>query len=324
MAGTLTVTTKELKDQFGSKRFLILFGFMVLLSVLAAYQGVDYIKNNTSATFNYIFSGARMSFSFNQIMVLFGPILGMALGFDAINKERSSGTLSVLLGQPIYRDTVINGKFLAGAAALATLSTGTIAIMCGITIPLLGFGPTLAEFSKILVITVLTIIYLVFWLSLGILFSVVAKKTSTSILYSIATWMFFAIVLSILASAVAGVLVPLPSSDIVVTESEGGGRGFKMTEEYRDAMIERNVIQSNILRISPTEIYQNTINDILGVAGGFGGMGSMGSQGFERTMSLTEALAANWANITALTVGLVICFAASYMMFLRSEIRPGD
>jgi hypothetical protein len=25
-----------------------------------------------------------------------------------------------------------------------------------------------------------------------------------------------------------------------------------------------------------------------------------------------------------LTVGLVVCFAASYMMFLRSEIRPGD
>ncbi|MBN2336374.1 hypothetical protein JXL21_12510, partial [Candidatus Bathyarchaeota archaeon] len=80
MAGTMTVAAKELKDQFGSKRFLILFGFMVLLSALAAYQGVDYIKNNADASFNFIFSGAMMSFSFNQIMVLFGPILGMALG----------------------------------------------------------------------------------------------------------------------------------------------------------------------------------------------------------------------------------------------------
>jgi len=320
MAGTLTVATKELKDQFGSKRFLILFGFMVLLSALAAYQGVDYIKNNTSASFNYIFSGARMSFSFNQIMVMFGPILGMALGFDAINKERTTGTLSVLLGQPIYRDSVVNGKFLAGAAALAALSTGTIAIMCGVTIPLLGFGPTLAELSKILVLATVTIVYLVFWLSLGMLFSVVAKKTSTSILFSIATWMFFAIVLSILASAVAGALVPMPSSEVIVSDSEGGPR-FQMTEEFRDAMTRRSTIQSTILRISPTEIYENIINDVLGVAGGFGGMGP---QGFQRTMTLTEALAANWANIAVLTVGLVVCFAASYMMFLRSEIRPGD
>jgi ABC-2 type transport system permease protein len=319
MAGTLTVATKELKDQFGSKRFLILFGFMVLLSALAAYQGVDYIKNNTSASFNYIFTGARMSFSFNQIMVLFGPILGMALGFDAINKERTTGTLSMLLGQPIYRDSVVNGKFLAGAAALATLSTGTIAIMCGVTIPLLGFGPTLAELSKILVLAIVTVVYLVFWLSLGMLFSVVAKKTSTSILFSIATWMFFAIVLSILASAVAGALVPMPSSEVIVSDSEEGPR-FQMTEEFREAMTRRSTIQSTILRISPTNIYQNIINDVLGVRG-FGGMGA---QGFARTMSLTEALAANWANIAVLTVGLVVCFAASYMMFLRSEIRPGD
>jgi len=47
-------------------------------------------------------------------------------------------------------------------------------------------------------------------------------------------------------------------------------------------------------------------------------------QQFERAMALTEALAANWANIATLAVGLVVCFAASYMMFLRSEIRPGD
>jgi len=191
--------------------------------------------------------------------------------------------------------------------------------MCGITIPLLGFGPTLAELSKILVLATVTIVYLVFWLSLGMLFSVVAKKTSTSILFSIATWMFFAIVLSILASAVANALVPMQSADVIVSDSEEGPR-FQMTEEFRDAMTRRSTIQSTILRISPTNIYQNIINDVLGVRG-FAGMGA---QGFQRTMSLTEALAANWANIAVLTVGLVVCFAASYMMFLRSEIRPGD
>ena len=162
MAGTLTVATKELKDQFGSKRFLILFGLVLLLSSLAAYQGVDYIRNNQDAGFVYIFSGTMMSFSFIQIMVYFGPLLGLALGFDAINKERANGTLSILLGQPIFRDSVINGKLIAGAMALTTVVIGTIGIMCGLTIPMLGFGPTLAETSKILTLTLLTIIYLVF------------------------------------------------------------------------------------------------------------------------------------------------------------------
>jgi len=52
--------------------------------------------------------------------------------------------------------------------------------------------------------------------------------------------------------------------------------------------------------------------------------GRQGLQQFERTLTLGEALAENWANIATLAVGLVVCFAASYMMFLRSEIRPGD
>ncbi|MBN2333994.1 hypothetical protein JXL21_00440, partial [Candidatus Bathyarchaeota archaeon] len=103
-------------------------------------------------------------------------------------------------------------------------------------------------------------------------------------------------------------------------EGSEGGQRFQMTEEFRESMMQRFTIQSTIMRISPTEIYENIINDVLGVRG-FGGMGG---RGFERTMSLTEALAANWANISVLTVGLVICFAASYMLFLRSEIRPGD
>ena len=68
MAGTMTVASKELRDQFGSKRFLILFGLIVVLGGLSAYQGVDFIRNNAGSSFVYIFSGGRMSFSFIQIM----------------------------------------------------------------------------------------------------------------------------------------------------------------------------------------------------------------------------------------------------------------
>ena len=324
MAGTFTIAEKELKDQIGSKRFVAIFALMVLLSVLAAYQGADFIKNNTEASFVYIFSGTQMSFSFIQIMVMFGPILGMAFGFDAINKERTTGTLSMLLGQPIYRDSVINGKFLAGAVSLATLGIGTIAVTTGIAIPMLGYGPSLTEALKILTLALLTVLYLVFWLSLGTLFSVVAKKTSTSILFSIATWMFFSIILSILASALVNVLVPL-DADLFITQApdtqEGSGPGrFQMTDEFRETMERRNELNNLIMKISPTDLYSDTAGAILGTLRGF----NFGAMGFDRTVSLGEALRNNWANIAILVVGLVVCFAGSYLLFLRTEIRPGD
>ena len=324
MAGTLTVATKELRDQFGSKRFMILFGLVLLLSTLSAYQGVDFIRNNEQVGFVYIFSGTQMSFSFIQTMVYFGPLLGLALGFDAINKERATGTLSILLGQPIFRDSVINGKLIAGATALTTLVIGTIGFMSGVSIPMLGFGPTLTEMSKILALTLLTIVYLVFWLSLGILYSVLMKRTATSIMASIATWLTFSIIITILASVVASVLVPLPGGGFRPQAGSGqnGSRGFQISEEYMEAMQARNALTSTINKISPTNLYQEAASDILGVFGGF--MRGMGRQEFQRTLTLGEALAANWANIATIVVGLVICFAASYMLFLRSEIRPGD
>ena len=318
MAGTFTVATKELRNQFGSKRFLILFAVVLLLSTLTAYQGVDFIRNNENAGFVNIFSGGQFGFSFIQIMVFFGPLLGLALGFDAINKERATGTMSILLGQPIYRDSVINGKFLAGAAALSTLAVGTIGILSGLAIPMLGFGPTLGEVSKILALALLTIVYLVFWLSLGILYSVLAKRTNTSIMASIATWLIFSIVISILANVIASSMIPLPGGEF----RQGGMRGFEMSREFMEAVQKRSALQSRIQNISPTNLYQEAASDILGVAGGF--MHGMGFQEFRRTLTLTEALAANWANIATLVVGVVICFSASYMRFLRSEIRPGD
>jgi ABC-2 type transport system permease protein len=321
LAGTFTVAAKELRDQFGSKRFLILFGLVLLISTLSAYQGVDFIRENEEAGFVNIFSETQFGFSFIQLMVFLGPLLGLALGFDAINKERANGTLSILLGQPIFRDSVINGKFLAGAAALATVTVGTVGIMSGLAIPMLGFGPTMAEASKILSLTLLTVAYLVFWLSLGILYSVLAKRTSTSIMASIATWLTFSIVIGILASVIAGMMVPLPGEGIRMPDQEGK-EGIRMSPEFMEAMQQRAAVQSNIERISPTNLYEEAATDILGVAGGF--MRGMGFQEFQRTLTLTEALAANWANVATLVVGLIICFSASYMMFLRSEIRPGD
>ena len=311
MAGTFTVATKELRDQFGSKRFLIMFGLVLLLSTLSAYQGVDFIRDYEEMGFLNIFSGTKFDFSFIQIMGFFGPLLGLALGFDAINKERANGTLSILLGQPIFRDSVINGKFIAGAAALATLTLGTIGIVSGLAIPMLGFGPTGMEASKILAFTLLTVVYLLFWLSLGILYSVLAKRMSISFMASIATWITFSIVISILASVIAGIMVSLPGRDFRMPSDKSD---FKTSPEFMETEKQRYVIQSSIENISPTNLYEKATSDIL----------SMGFNKFKRTRTLTEVLAANWANIATIVVGLVVCFSASYIVFLRSEIRPGD
>jgi len=325
MAGAMTVCQKELADHLGSKRYIVLFTLILLLSTLSAYQGAEFIKNQAQAGFIAIFWGAQFGFSFTSLMVFFGPIIGLALGFDAINKERTSGSLSTLLCQPIYRDSVINGKFLGGAAALSILTASTITIMCSVAITILGLVPGIEDISRITLLTALTILYLAFWLGLGLLYSTVTKKTSTSILMSVATWLFFSIVISIIAMLVANTIAP-----IQIPRMPTGGR-FNQTDitritesqEYRESLQRWFTIQMNIQRISPAYLYNEASSGILGITGGFGFIGpERGGSPFQ-SLGLTQGVTAIWPQITAIAVGLVICFAASYMLFLRLEIRSG-
>jgi len=329
MAGTITVCQKELADHLGSKRYIVLFALILVLSTLSAYQGTGYIRDNPNASFIGIFSGAQFGFSFTYLMVFFGPIIGLALGFDAINKERTSGSLSVLLSQPIFRDSVINGKFLAGTAALSLLTVSTIGIMCGVAIPLLGFGPSLEDVSRIVLFTLLTILYLALWMALGLLYSTVTKKTATSVLMSVSTWLFFSIVITIVASLVANTIAPFQVPTMPQGGFTPGGGGFNRTrieqsQEYMELVQTRFTIQTAIQRISPAYLYNEASSSILGITGGgFGFIGGVGGRTPFRTLELTQGLMATWPQITALAVGMIVCFAASYMMFLRLEIRAG-
>ncbi|MGD9131639.1 MAG: ABC transporter permease subunit [Candidatus Bathyarchaeota archaeon] len=332
MASFMVICRKELSDHLGSKRFILLFGLILALSLFSAYQGAESIRENTSAVFISIFSGAYGGgYSFLNLMFMFGPLIGLALGFDAINRERSQGSLSVLLSQPIFRDSVINGKFLAGIGALSLLTVATIGIMSGVAIPLLGFGPGPDEILRIVLFTLLTILYLSVWLAIGILFSTLTKKTSTSMLMSISTWIFSAIVITIMASLIANALVStqMPSGMFrIVPEGDNGSASLEpidqtMMEEWQERMELNSEIRSLIQRFSPSILYQEAATSLITVnapffSSGSGVVVSYGSFGAEQDML------SNWPQIVVLAVVLIVCFAASYMLFLRQEIRAGS
>ena len=114
---------KEMSDHIHSKRFLIVLGLIVLTSCAGIYGSLSGLSDGAASDTGYVFLklftlGGNSIPSFTTFIALLGPFVGLTLGFDAINSERSEGTLNRLVSQPIYRDTVINGKFLAGAAVI--------------------------------------------------------------------------------------------------------------------------------------------------------------------------------------------------------------
>ena len=118
---------KELADHFSSRRFMILLILIVLIGLWATYASGQAIRQDTAgSSTQYVFlllltSSTDVLFSLATFLGFFGPLVGITLGFDSISGEYARGTLSRVLSQPIYRDSLINGKFFAGLTTVAIL-----------------------------------------------------------------------------------------------------------------------------------------------------------------------------------------------------------
>src|SRR4030042_1392425 len=122
MTQLTAIIRKELSDTVSSKSFILclvaLNTFMVLGGLNA---GNTYIKYTTVYRY-WFFTGIDPKIQiFNTIttemvsqITTLGAIVAIAISFNSINKERSEGSLKVLLTYPVYRDQVILGKLLAG------------------------------------------------------------------------------------------------------------------------------------------------------------------------------------------------------------------
>src|ERR1043166_3887113 len=128
---------KELADHFSSRRFMILLALIVLIGLWATYASGQAIRQDIdNSPVQYVFlllltSSSTVIFSLATFLGFFGPLVGITLGFDSISGEYARGTLSRVLSQPIYRDSLINGKFFAGLATVGILLGAILLIVIG-------------------------------------------------------------------------------------------------------------------------------------------------------------------------------------------------
>ncbi len=317
MRGLMTVFRKELADDFTSWRFIILFALVFLAGVFTLYVDGQNIGREVTGTTQFIFLKLYTTSDqtlpgilqfLNLVAVFFVPIVGIALGFDAINEERNNGTMSRLLSQPIYRDAVINGKFLAGVVTIAIMITSIVLLVAGVGLRMLGVPPSSEEVIRLIIFLVVTIFYGAFWLGLAILFSIFFRRVATSALASIAVWIFLFFFMPMLAGLIANTVVPL---DRAAT-----------AEEYFSNL----GVQSTVLQLSPIRLYQEAISVIL--VPGYRTLGQMiqlmgaGSVSLlPNPLSLGQSLLMVWPHLVSIVALTAVCFAVSYVKFMREEIR---
>lgn len=162
---------KEMGDHIRSRRLQLLLGLVAVACFASLYGALTGISG-TSSDGDFVFlklfitSGSSIP-SFVSFIAMLGPFVGLALGFDAVNSERNSGTLNRLLSQPIYRDSVINGKFMAGAAVIFIMVFAMGGLTAAVGLIAIGIPPSLEEVGRILVFLLFTGVYICFWLGLS-------------------------------------------------------------------------------------------------------------------------------------------------------------
>ncbi len=302
------IVRKELADYVTSIRFIASFLLVIVVSVtglVAASQGIRSANLPEGIVFLGLFttSGA-VTPSLTYLVSLLIPIIGIAMGFDAINSERAGGTLSRVLAQPVFRDSVINGKFLAGVVALAIMVGTMLLLVAGYGLSMIGVPPTPEEIIRLFGYFAMTIVYGAFWMGLAILFSITFRRVAASLLFSLALWMFFSIFILLIAPGIANVLIP--------------------TADGAQAELIRNVeLQRMITRFSPNILFQEATTVLLVPLVRSLGMVSASQAAYmvPNPLSLGQSILLIWPHITSLISLSAVCFAASYILFMRQEIR---
>lgn len=312
MPGLLAVYRKELADQFSSRRFTILFSLILLAGLSATYTAAQSIRSEVSAaetTDAFVFlklftvgSGALPSFV--SFVAFLGPLVGLAMGFDAINGEYARGTLSRVLSQPIYRDSVINGKFLAGVTTIAVLLVAIALLLGGLGLRMIGIPPTGDEIARLLLFLFVAVIYVAFWMAVAILFSILFRQTATSALAGIALWIFFTFFIGMIAATAANSLAPV-------------------NEQEPQTVLNHEYFRMGMARLSPTTLYEETTMTIMTPS-----VRTLGPVMLSQVIGmvpgalpLSQSLLVIWPQLVGLTTLTLICFAISYARFMRQEIR---
>jgi ABC-2 type transport system permease protein len=306
---------KEIADYIRSWRLIILMSLIVLTFVAAMYMSLSAIRTVTGNlsdpdhTFLYLkllTVTDKVVPPFHVFISFLGPVLGISLGFDAVNAEQNNGTLTRIMAQPVYRDNLLLSKFVGAGLVVTVFFTSLVLLMIGGGLLFTGVRMEPQEALRVLAFTVFSVVYVAFWLALSILLSVRFKQGATAALMAIGIWIFLTVFYQLLVNLVVRAILP----------ADPGILSQEQILAYNNMMLD-------LLRIAPSQLYTDATTTLL-----MPSVRSLGPVSMEEMagavpapLPFKESLMIVWPQVSGLLAATTVCFAWSYYLFMRREIR---
>ncbi|HVG51586.1 MAG TPA: ABC transporter permease subunit [Xanthobacteraceae bacterium] len=310
--GVWTVAAKEISDQLSSARIVILQLLIALIGGTSLYGALDRLKETTAEDpflLLKIFTVDRAPLpSFVGILGFLIPLLAIGLGFDAINGEHNRRTLSRILAQPIYRDALLMGKFIAGLATIGSVLLCLWLLVIGFGLLYLGVPPGTEEIMRAAVFLLVALAYCGVWLALAMLLSIIFRSAATAALIALGIWLFLTLIWPMLAQLLAQIIAPPDFR-------------YQMLGLPTPATVEW---QTMLARLSPNNLFGECVLAILSpTTRALGPIYVEQLQGavMGSGLPLSQSLLIAWPQMVGLIAGAIVLFVAGYIVFQRQEVR---
>ena len=309
--GLDVVFFRELFDNLTSARMVVMELLVVVFGGVVVYFAAEQVRNTTAEDpflFLRLFApqGGQSLLSFVMVLSILVPLISIALGFDSVNGEYNRRTMSRILAQPIYRDALLFGKFLAGLATLSICLITLWLLVIGFGLIRLGIPPNGEELGRLLIFLLVTIAYAGVWLALAMLLSILVRSTATAALSAPGLWLFFALLWPAVAQMVGEAISP---SDLRFAQL---GLPTPATLAW----------QQGLSRLSPGTLYLESLLALLNPDSQT--MTTLLAQFQGRIPSplpLNESILQVWPQIVSLIAGTIVLYVIGYIAFQRQEVR---
>ncbi|MBX6328931.1 MAG: ABC transporter permease [Pseudolabrys sp.] len=302
--GLGVVLLKEFADHLTSARMRVLEWLVVLVALAAIYAAITQVRDVTAQDpflFLRLFTTSREPLpSFVAFLSFLVPLMAIGLGFDAVNSEHNRRTLSRILSQPIYRDALLFGKFLAGLATLTVSLLVLWLLLIGLGLIMLGVPPGGEEMGRAFIFLLVTIAYAGVWLALAMLFSILFRSAATAALVTLGLWLFLTVIWPALAPAIAQALVPSDDEAALIIAGQ------------------------MLARLSPSTLFGEIVLALLHPTTRTLGpvyLSQLQGAVMGAPLPLSQSVLVAWPQIVGLVAACILLFAVGYIAFQRQEVR---
>ena len=213
-------------------------------------------------------------------------LVALLFGFDQVSREREQGTLKLLLGSSISRAKVLAGKWIGNFLSLSV----PFLLVTFLGAAVLFLDPEVhfssGQLGRLGLVLALSLLYLGFFLSLGMLVSALTRRAATSIIVLLFIWALFVFIIPNLGTLAARQFVSVPSvralsekrqqtwtREVVVSIKDGAWADHfraissetdKLENDYR-LRFERLVrLSRDINRLSPAASFLDAASEVAG------------------------------------------------------------